>query len=230
MAEDVSPELDTRAWIRGIPALTGVPPNTGTAQNDPAEFPSAPSALFLTWLRQAVDGGVAEPHVCALSTVDDEGMPDSRFLILKDVGDRGFWFSGSARSPKGVELKANPRASLVFYWRENGQQIRVRGVVSEGDEPVRARDFVERSVTARAVATASRQSQELVDSRDYELAVAGAVDSIEADPAFVSDDWRAWCLEPESVEFWQADPGRRHLRWLYRRNSDGAWTVTNLWP
>ncbi|MCJ0904054.1 pyridoxal 5'-phosphate synthase [Rhodococcus sp. ARC_M6] len=224
MAEDVSPELDTRAWMRGIPALTGVAPDA------PTEFPSTPSALFLTWLREAVDGGAAEPHVCALSTVDDEGMPDSRFLILKDVGDRGFWFSGSARSPKGVELTAHPRASLAFYWRESGQQIRVRGVVREGDEPVRARDFVERSVTARAVATASRQSQELADSRDYERAVASAVDIIEADPAFVSDDWRAWCLEPESVEFWQADPGRRHLRWLYRRTSDGRWTVTNLWP
>ena len=157
-------------------------------------------------------------------------MPDSRFLILKDVTEGGFWFSGSAASPKGVELKENPRASLAFYWRETGQQVRIRGLVREGDDAIRTRDFVERSVTARAVATASKQSEVLEDSGAYETSVAAAEARIGGDPGFVSKDWRAWCLEPESVEFWQADSGRRHQRWLYRRGSDRAWTRAVLWP
>lgn len=215
---------DVRTWIRGIPALTGTPPPA------PECFPEKPGELFLDWLRAGVAFGVVEPHVCALSTVDGDGMPDSRFLILKDVTEGGFWFSGSAASPKGVELKENPRASLAFYWRETGQQIRIRGTVREGDDALRRRDFVERSVTARAVATASKQSEVLEDLGAYDTSVAAAEARISDDPGFVSKDWRAWCLEPESVEFWQADSGRRHQRWLYRRGSDRAWTRAVLWP
>jgi len=215
---------DVRAWIRGIPALTGTPPPA------PERFPENPGELFLDWLRAAVAFGVVEPHVCALSTVDGDGMPDSRFLILKDVTEGGFWFSGSAASPKGIELKENPRASLAFYWRETGQQVRIRGLVREGDDALRRRDFVERSVTARAVATASKQSEVLEDFDAYDTSVAAAEARIGDDPKFVSNDWRAWCLEPESVEFWQADSGRRHQRWLYRRGSNRAWTRAVLWP
>ncbi|WP_314675926.1 pyridoxal 5'-phosphate synthase [uncultured Rhodococcus sp.] len=215
---------DVRTWIRGIPALTGTPPPA------PECFPEKPGELFLDWLRAAVAFGVVEPHVCALSSGDGDGMPDSRFLILKDVTEGGFWFSGSAASPKGVELKENPRASLAFYWRETGQQIRIRGTVREGDDALRRRDFVERSVTARAVATASEQSEVLEDLGAYDTSVAAAEARISDDPGFVSEDWRAWCLEPESVEFWQADSGRRHQRWLYRRGSDRAWTRAVLWP
>ena len=215
---------DVRTWIRGIPALTGTPPPA------PECFPEKPGELFLDWLRAAVAFGVVEPHVCALSTVDGDGMPDSRFLILKDVTEGGFWFSGSAASPKGVELKENPRASLAFYWRETGQQVRIRGTVREGDDALRRRDFVERSVTARAVATASEQSEVLEHLGAYDTSVAAAEARISDDPGFVSEDWRAWCLQPESVEFWQADSGRRHQRWLYRRGSDRAWTRAVLWP
>ncbi|MDJ0105929.1 pyridoxamine 5'-phosphate oxidase family protein, partial [Rhodococcus erythropolis] len=157
---------DVRTWIRGIPALTGTPPPA------PEHFPEKPGELFLDWLRAAVAFGVVEPHVCALATVDSDGMPDSRFLILKDVTEGGFWFSGSAASPKGIELKENPRASLAFYWRETGQQVRIRGLVREGDDALRSRDFVERSVTARAVATASKQSEVLEDLGAYDASVA----------------------------------------------------------
>ncbi|MGC0362789.1 pyridoxamine 5'-phosphate oxidase [Rhodococcus sp. 27YEA15] len=215
---------DTRRWIRALPTLTGTPPPA------PATFPATPAELFLDWLARAVDDAVVEPHVCALSTVDDAGLPDSRYLILKDVDTAGFWFSGSARSPKGVELQASPRAALAFYWRETGQQVRVRGTVSEGDESVRSRDFLERSVTARAVATASEQSRILTDPSEYDAAVSSAIEMFEGDPDHMSSDWRAWCLEPESVEFWQADSGRRHQRWLYRRDPEGLWTTSVLWP
>ncbi len=86
------------------------------------------------------------------------------------------------------------------------------------------------TMTARAVATASEQSEVLEDLGAYDTSVAAAEARISDDPGFVSKDWRAWCLEPESVEFWQADSGRRHQRWLYRRGSDRAWTRAVLWP
>ncbi len=94
---------DIRSWIRGLPALTGKPPQA------PSTFPDRPNDLFVSWLREAVTAGVREPHVCALSTVDDSGVPDTRYLLLKDVTGAGFWFSGSADSMKGIELSKKPR-------------------------------------------------------------------------------------------------------------------------
>ncbi|WP_172650247.1 pyridoxine/pyridoxamine 5'-phosphate oxidase [Rhodococcus opacus] len=214
---------DTRAWIRALPALGGETPPPVDA------LPESPTALFLDWITQAAAAGVPEPHAAALSTVDADGDPDARFLLLKDVTERGFWFSGDTRSPKGRELATNAVAALSFYWREQGRQVRVRGSVVEGDPALSARDFRERSVTARAVAAASRQSEVLDDPAEYERAVAAAVARIEADPDFVSGTWRAWCIVPDSVEFWQADAGRRHVRQLYRRES-GRWICEVLWP
>ncbi|WP_072689529.1 pyridoxine/pyridoxamine 5'-phosphate oxidase [Rhodococcus marinonascens] len=224
-APDPSSYLDTRAWIRALPALSGVTPPLVEV------LPDSPSELFLYWITEAGAAGVPEPQAAALSTVDADGCPDARFLLLKDVTERGFWFSGDAHSPKGRDLASNSSAALTFYWREQGRQVRVRGSVEEGGPAVSARDFRERSVTARAVAAASRQSEVLGDPAEYEHAVTAAVARIEAEPDFVSDSWRAWCLVPDSVEFWQADPGRRHRRRLYRRDTGtGGWTAAELWP
>ena len=222
-APDRSTFPDTRAWIRALPALGGATP----APVD--TIPDSPTALFLDWIEQAAEAGVPEPHAAVLSTVDADGNPDARFLLLKDVTEQGFWFSGDTRSPKGRDLAVNPVAALSFYWREQGRQVRVRGTVVEGDPALSARDFRERSVTARAVAAASRQSEVLGDPAEYERAVAAAVTRIEADPDFVSETWRAWCIVPDSVEFWQADAGRRHVRRLYRREAD-RWIREVLWP
>ena len=215
---------DIRSWIRGLPALTGTPPQA------PSTFPDRPNDLFVDWLREAVAAGVREPHVCALSTVDESGVPDTRYLILKDVTDAGFWFSGSSVSMKGIELQANPHASLAFYWREQGRQIRIRGSVETETGPVRDADFVERSVTARAVAAASRTSQVLTDPDEYNRVVEESVARIDKDPGYVCENWRAWCLVPETVEFWQADQGRRHQRWQYRRTENGDYLREVLWP
>ncbi|MHA4848443.1 pyridoxine/pyridoxamine 5'-phosphate oxidase [Rhodococcus sp. MSC1_016] len=230
IAPDPSSFPDTRAWIRALPALTVVDP--ALPEPLPVDaLPDAPQILFLDWLAEAAAAGVPEPHAAALSTVDPGGRPDARFLLLKDVTERGFWFSGDTRSPKGRDLTSNAVAALTFYWRERGRQIRVRGTVVDGGPDVSARDFRERSVTARAVATASRQSEVLTDPAEYERVVTAAAASIEADPDFVSSTWRAWCLVPDSVEFWQADPGRRHQRWNYRREPSGeGWTRAILWP
>lgn len=221
---DPSSYSDVRAWIRALPALTGA---TAPAVG---ELPDRPDILFVDWLARAAAAGVAEPHAAVLSTVDVDGCPDARFLLLKDVTEQGFWFSGDARSPKGRELSSNPCAALTFYWREQGRQVRVRGTVVDGDPAVTARDFRERSVTARAVAASSHQSEILNDTAEYERGVHETAARIADDPGFVSDTWRAWCLVPDSVEFWQADAGRRHLRWSYRREPAGEWRRSVLWP
>ncbi len=164
-----------------------------------------------------------------LSTVDN-GRAEARVLLLRDVTEAGWWFSGPATSPKGTQLHANPDAALTFYWREHGRQVRISGTVHEGDAATVARDFHERSTTAAAVADASEQSRVLADEAEYERAVDDSIAKLTADPDYVPDQWRAWCLDAEVVEFWQADPGRRHLRWRYRRTGDREWVQEVLWP
>ncbi|MFC7448732.1 pyridoxine/pyridoxamine 5'-phosphate oxidase [Rhodococcus daqingensis] len=225
---DIAPRstfADTRAWLRALPAATAAAAADGVL--DPA---LAPSELFLRWLEDAVVAGVPDPQAAVLSTVDD-GRADARVLTLKDVDERGWWFSGSANSPKGRQLAANPAAALTFYWAGVGRQVRVRGAVATADPEVSARDYLDRSVTARAVAAASRQSEVLADPVVYDGAVAGELARIEADPGRVAATWQAWCLVPDSVEFWLADPGRRHQRLRYRRPAPTAgWITDVLWP
>ncbi|MEV1133703.1 pyridoxine/pyridoxamine 5'-phosphate oxidase [Rhodococcus coprophilus] len=213
---------DVRAWVRAIPVSTTAPPPGPEASPRPQD-------LFLRWLTDAVDAGLGEPHAATLSTVDEDGWPDARVLLLKDVTAEGWWFSGDDRSPKGRHLGTTPAAALTFYWREHGRQVRLRGAVHSGDREVCARDFVERSTLARAVASTGRQSAVLDDPGDYDRLVQDRLDTLEADPGWVSPHWTAWCVEPVTVEFWQADPGRRHRRLRYRRD-DSGWTREQLFP
>ncbi|MFD4182556.1 pyridoxal 5'-phosphate synthase [Rhodococcus sp. NPDC058514] len=226
---DIAPRssfADTRAWLRALPAVAAAPAAGSALDPTPA-----PTELFLGWLEEAVAAEVPEPQSAVLSTTDDGGRVDARVLILKDVDERGWWFSGSADSPKGRQLATNPSAALTFYWAGVGRQVRVRGNAEPGEARVSARDYVERSVTARAVAAASRQSEVLADPVEYDRAVAAEVAAIEADPGRVAPTWQAWCLVPDSVEFWLSDPGRRHQRLRYRRQAPSAgWVTDVLWP
>lgn len=224
---------DTRSWIRSLPGAPAAAPCTGLPMPGDPELPADPIALFLSWLEEAAAARVVEPHVATLSTVDAAGAPDARMLLLKDVTARGWWFSTDLRSPKAHQLAASPAAALTFYWREQGRQVRVRGRAERGDADTTARDFRERSVTARAVAAASLQSRILTSSAEYDVAVGAAVSEVEADPSFVPGTWQAWILVPDTVEFWHADPGRRHLRIRYRRDRtsrDADWDRDALWP
>ncbi|MET4611264.1 pyridoxine/pyridoxamine 5'-phosphate oxidase [Rhodococcus sp. PvR044] len=158
---DIAPRssfADTRAWLRALPAMTAA-----AAPADVLDPTHTPSPLFLRWLEDAVAAGVPEPQAAVLSTTEDGGRVDARVLTLKDVDERGWWFSGSVDSPKGRQLAANPSAALTFYWAGVGRQVRVRGHAEPGEARVSARDYLERSVTARAVAAASRQSEVLAD-------------------------------------------------------------------
>ncbi|WP_016933058.1 pyridoxine/pyridoxamine 5'-phosphate oxidase [Rhodococcus sp. R1101] len=217
---------DTRGWIRALPALAASEPVASASSFDPAP---TPQETFLRWLTDAVEAGIAEPHAATLSTVDPSGMPDARTLLIKDVTDDGWWFSGDDRSPKGRQLETTPAAALTVYWRELGRQVRVRGPVLVGSPEVCARDFRERSVFARAVASTGRQSEVLAEPAEYDRLVQERLTALEHDPEFVSPHWTAWCVAAGTVEFWQADPGRRHLRHRYRRKGD-RWVAEELHP
>ena len=182
--------------------------------------PSTPLALFERWLSEAIDGGVLQPHAMTLATAG----PQARTLILKDVDARGFWFSASDDSPKGRALGADRHVALLFYWRELGRQVRVEGVAVRGSAEESAADFLERSPSARAGVLAGHQSAP-VDRVELDLETARA----RAEAGDVADDWVTWCVEPRSVEFWQAEASREHTRLRYQHGPNG-WERHRLVP
>lgn len=183
----------------------------------------------MSWFGQAVEAGQLEPHAMTLSTVDADGVPDARVLILKDLTDEGWWFASSSASIKGVELTANPVAALTFYWPTVGRSVRIRGNVTRGSEEANARDFSRRGLGARAVALGSQQSEPLASRDESEAAIAAAARELDAHPQLVSPTWTLWCVAPTTVEYWQSDADRRHQRLRYSRQGQ-SWSTTLLWP
>jgi pyridoxamine 5'-phosphate oxidase len=214
-----------RDMLRGLPVFPAEMPafDTGAAPGDPV-------TLFLDWLGDAIEAEVPGPHAMTLATADDAGRVSARVLLCKDVDAGGRWyFASGARSVKGRELAANPRAAATFYWPQRGRQIRVRGQVTPGDDQASTADFLARSPASRAEALTGRQSEPLSDPWELDEALRLAQAKIAADPDVVAPDWTAYALAAEDVEFWQADHDRRHARLRYQRDGDG-WARQLLWP
>lgn len=135
---------DTAEMLRSVPSLVGTPPHL-----DLQELPSNPEELFLQWLATALEAGVAEPLAMALATVDANGAPDARVLILKDVGAEGWAFASERSSEKGRQLAAAPAAALSFWWQPQMRAVRVRGRVVEAHPDESAADLARRPAAVR---------------------------------------------------------------------------------
>jgi pyridoxamine 5'-phosphate oxidase len=196
---------------------------------DPGSAPESPIELFVEWLKRAVEDGVAAPHAVNIATVDDDGVPDARVVILKDVTDAGWEIASSTDSPKGRQLTAHPAAALTFFWPEAGRQIRIRGAVSTGTTEENDADFQRRHPVARALVLAGSQSAPITSRAEVETAVEEQVERIEATEGLASTTWTIFTVAPDAVEFWQADQERRHTRLRYTRFGEG-WRRQMLWP
>jgi pyridoxamine 5'-phosphate oxidase len=210
--------------LRELRVFEGEPPPF-----DVDRVPDHPAELFLEWLIAAIDAGVLEPHAMTVSTVDEGGRPSSRVLILKGMTDGGWRFATSRTSRKGRELAENPWAAANFHWREQGRQVRLRGRIREAGSEVSANDFLARPETSRIASAVGRQSEELEHRTDLEDALREAAARLMRKPSEVPPHWTVYDLVPDEVEFWQADPERKHIR-LHYRLSDGHWERTLLWP
>ncbi|NEA99089.1 pyridoxal 5'-phosphate synthase [Streptomyces sp. SID13726] len=215
-----------REWLRGLEVFAGP-----LAEFDPAGAPADPVELFLDWLREAVAAGVPDAHAMTLSTVGEDGGPDARVLILKNVDGDGWQFAAHAGSPKGRQLADRPRAALTFYWPRLGRQVRVRGAVEPASPEQSAADLLARAPSARAEVLLGRQSEPLESPEERDRVFRTALARIEAEPELVSPEWTLYTLVPGRVEFWQADKGRLHHRLRYERpDRDTAWQRHRLWP
>jgi pyridoxamine 5'-phosphate oxidase len=193
---------------------------------DTEAAPDEPIELFVAWLDAAIEGGVLQPLAMAVATSTKDGHPSNRTLILKDVDATSVWFASLDSGPKGADLAENPEAALVFYWREQGRQIRMVGTVEPGPREVSDADFLQRQPSARARAIAGRQSEPI---EDFDAHLRPALKKVEADPDFVPREWVAYRVTPWSVEFWQAERERDQVRLRYLREQAG-WVKDLLWP
>lgn len=196
---------------------------------DTDQVPGDPVSLFAAWLAEAIDAKVVEPQVMTLSTVDEQGRPDARVLILRNVSDEGWQFTASSFGAKGSQLAANPQAALSCYWREQGRQVRIRGRVSAADQSVGAADFLAQSQGSRIADLVGRQSTVLADPAELAREMEAARQRLADDPQLVDPDHTVYVLTPAEVEFWQGDHQRKHIRLRYRRSGPG-WVAERLWP
>lgn len=187
-----------------------------------------PIDQFAAWLAHA-ETRVPLADAATLATVDADGRPDARMVLLKGVDAAGFRFHTNYESAKAGQLAANPHAALVVYWRELDRQVRVRGAVERLPADESDRYFLTRPPDRRVGAWASPQSRPLRDRADLDERVR----AVEA--RFAGGDvprptwWGGYLLRPSTVEMWQGQVGRLHDRFRYTRDGDG-WRLERLAP
>ncbi|MFF3217133.1 pyridoxal 5'-phosphate synthase [Streptomyces sp. NPDC002886] len=197
---------------------------------DPATAPADPLELFREWFTHAAKAGQPEPHTMSLATVDADGRPDVRTLMLHDADERGLHFASHATSAKGRQLAGRPDAALGFYWPAVARQIRIRGRVTACDAVESRADLAARTRGALAAALTGRQSEVLASREELVAAAARSWERAGAEPDAPAPTWTRYVLAPTEIEFFQGDAARLHTRLHYTRTPTTPWTHHLLWP
>jgi pyridoxamine 5'-phosphate oxidase len=210
-------------------AVAGLRKDYGQASLDDADVLDDPIAQFTRWFEEALKAEVNEPNAMNVATVDANGKPSSRIVLIKQFDQRGFtWFTNYA-SRKGVELAGNPHAAILFFWSELERQIRIEGRVERVDAAESESYFHTRPLKSRLAALASAQSAP-IDSRAALEHNYDAVASQYGDQPPRPENWGGYRLVPEYIEFWQGRRSRFHDRIIYERQADGTWSRHRLQP
>jgi pyridoxamine 5'-phosphate oxidase len=188
-----------------------------------------PFPVFAEWLAQAEAKEPNDPNAMALATVDADGLPNVRMVLLKGFDETGFVFFTNYESAKGIELLAHPRAALCLHWKSIRRQIRIRGDVTPVSGAEADAYFATRARGSRIGAWASQQSRSLESRFALEKSVAAytvkfGVGEIPR-PAY----WSGFRLAPVEIEFWSNGAFRLHDRIRFRKKGD-AWEKTRLYP
>ena len=192
-------------------------------------LPADPLELFAAWLAEAEATGMTDPNAVTVATSGADGRPSARTVLLRGYGPEGFFFYTNRTSLKGRQLAENPRAEMLFFWREMGRQILIHGEVAEATDEESDAYFAGRPRESQIGAWASEQGTVIPDRATLERRIAEFTEKFEGGPVPRPPHWGGYVVTPSAIEFWQAGDFRLHDRFVYARQGDG-WTVERLSP
>ncbi len=201
---------------------------TGLTTGDFTEA-AEPYRLFAQWLEDATASEPNDPNALALATVDAEGLPDVRMVLLKGFDERGFVFYTNFESAKGVEILGSMKAAMCFHWKTRRRQVRIRGPVEQVSDAEADEYYASRPRGSRIGAWASKQSRPLESRFALEKAVAEYTARHPVGEIPRPAHWSGFRIVPQQIEFWHDRPFRLHDRMVFTRNAD-EWEKTRLYP
>ena len=197
---------------------------------DVGDLEDSPFEQFAKWFKEAVDADILEPNAMTLATIDADGKPDARMVLLKDADPRGFTFYTNYGSAKAQQIEHLSEVALVFYWDKLFRQVRIRGSITKVDRKEAEVYWQTRPIKSQLGAIASHQSDTIKDRSVLEDAFQKSLDQYGLEgPIPLPDDWGGYRVVPQTIEFWQGQRSRLHDRLVYVR--DGvSWQVKRLAP
>ncbi len=189
-----------------------------------------PISQFQIWWQQVIESEITEPNAMTLATASADGVPSARIVLLKGFDKEGFVFYTNYKSYKAMQIAENPKACLVFHWKELERQVRIIGLVKPVAQAESDAYFQSRPEGSRIGAGASPQSKVIesrawMDRRYQELVQQMTGTHIERPP-----HWGGYAVKPVVMEFWQGRPSRLHDRIQYTLQDDGRWKIERLAP
>src|SRR5262245_27092606 len=190
-----------------------------------------PLRLFAAWFDEASRSEPADANALTLATVEADGLPNARMVLLKGYDEAGFVFYTNTDSSKGGELAARPKAAMVFHWKSLNRQVRLRGTIAPVEPAEADAYFASRPRLAQIGAWASKQSAPLESRMAFEKAIALQMARFAVGTVPRPPNWSGYRLTPLVMEFWQDRPYRLHDRVEFRRASPAQpWSKTRLYP
>ena len=201
----------------------------GQASLNETDVAADPFVQFATWFDEALKAEVNEPNAMSLATVNTDGKPSARIVLVKQFDQRGFTWYTNYDSDKGQQLRANPHAALLFFWSELERQIRIEGKVERTSAEESDKYFHSRPLKSRLAALASAQSAPIADRAALEQNYEKVAMQYGEEPPRPAN-WGGFRLVPERIEFWQGRRSRFHDRIVYILQGDGSWIRQRLQP
>ncbi len=189
-----------------------------------------PFALFHSWMVEAKKSEPNDPDAMSLATVDGQGRPNVRMVLLKGAENGSFVFFTNYESAKGVELIGQPHAALCFHWKSLGKQVRVRGTVEKTNAAESDAYFATRAKDSQIGCWASAQSRPVATRWAFEKEIAKFAAQYALSKVPRPPHWGGFRLTPYEIEFWRNRPFRLHDRLVYRRAGTEAWRTERLFP
>jgi pyridoxamine 5'-phosphate oxidase len=191
---------------------------------------SNPFSQFRVWWNEAINSEIIEPNAMTLATSSGDGIPAARIVLLKGLDDKGFVFFTNYNSFKGQQLAENPRACLVFFWKELERQVRITGLVEKTTGKESDDYFSTRPEGSKIGAWASPQSK-VIPGRDWlEQEENNFRKQFNSKPVERPAHWGGFRVRPINIEFWQGRQNRLHDRIQYDLKDDGSWEISRLAP